>query len=51
MESRVLKTLEFDKIRALVAAHCTSSAGRSYMEKLVPSQYLRRSVRLLRRNR
>lgn len=47
METRVLKTLEFDKIRDLVAAHCTSSAGRSYMEKLVPVNDFKEVIRLL----
>ncbi|WP_342510869.1 endonuclease MutS2 [Sporosarcina sp. FSL K6-1522] len=47
MENRVLKTLEFDKIRDLVATHCTSSAGRSTMEKLVPVSEFEEVVRLL----
>ena len=47
MESRVLKTLEFDKIRALVAEHCTSTAGRSYIEKLTPVSNYEEVVRLL----
>jgi len=47
LETRVLKTLEFDKIRALVAAHCTSSAGRSYMEELTPVSDYDEVVRLL----
>ena len=47
MENRVLKTLEFDKIRELVAAHCTSSAGRSFMEKLVPVSDFNEVIRLL----
>ncbi|AXH99389.1 endonuclease MutS2 [Sporosarcina sp. PTS2304] len=40
MEKRVLKTLEFDKIIVQVAAHCTSSAGRTHVEQLVPSRNL-----------
>ncbi|HEX5563438.1 MAG TPA: endonuclease MutS2, partial [Sporosarcina sp.] len=47
MENRVLKTLEFDKIRDIVATHCTSSAGRTYMEKLVPVSDFQEVVRLL----
>ncbi|MFS0689058.1 endonuclease MutS2 [Sporosarcina sp. 179-K 8C2 HS] len=47
MENRVLKTLEFDKIRDVVATYCTSSAGRSYMEKLVPVSDFQEVVRLL----
>ncbi len=47
METRVLKTLEFDKVRELVAEHCTSSAGRSQMEKLKPISNFEEVVRLL----
>lgn len=47
METRVLKTLEFDKVRELVAEHCTSSAGRSQMEKLKPVSNYEEVVRLL----
>lgn len=47
MENRVLKTLEFDKIRDIVATYCTSSAGRTYMEKLVPVSDFQEVVRLL----
>ncbi|MGN7388247.1 endonuclease MutS2 [Sporosarcina sp. SAFN-015] len=47
MENRVLKTLEFDKIRDVVATYCTSSAGRTYMEKLVPVSDFQEVVRLL----
>ncbi|MCG7346428.1 endonuclease MutS2 [Sporosarcina sp. ACRSL] len=47
MENRVLKTLEFDKIRDIVATYCTSSAGRSYIEKLVPQSDYEEVVRLL----
>ncbi|WP_438311321.1 endonuclease MutS2 [Sporosarcina sp. FA9] len=47
METRVLKTLEFDKIRDLVAKHCTSSAGRSFIDKLVPVSDFSEVVRLL----
>ena len=37
MDPRVLKTLEFDKIRDGVTAHCTSVLGRSRISELVPS--------------
>jgi DNA mismatch repair protein MutS2 len=47
LENRVLKTLEFDKIRDIVATYCTSSAGRAYMEKLVPDSDFQEVVRLL----
>ncbi|WP_339250871.1 endonuclease MutS2 [Sporosarcina sp. FSL W8-0480] len=47
MENRVLKTLEFDKVRDIVATYCTSTAGRSYMEKLVPLSDFDEVVRLL----
>ncbi|MFD1927220.1 endonuclease MutS2 [Sporosarcina siberiensis] len=47
METRVLKTLEFDKIRDLVAKHCTSKAGRSFIDKLVPVSDFSEVVRLL----
>ncbi|MBO1910687.1 hypothetical protein J4G37_38590, partial [Microvirga sp. 3-52] len=47
MESRVLKTLEFDKIRELVAGHCTSTAGRSEIDKLTPVSNYDEVVRLL----
>lgn len=47
METRVLKTLEFDKIRDMVATHCTSFAGRSYIENLVPVSEFDEVVRLL----
>ncbi|MCG3089332.1 endonuclease MutS2 [Sporosarcina cyprini] len=47
MEKRVLKTLEFDKVRALVAGHCTSTAGRTHIEKLVPVSDYDRVVQLL----
>ena len=47
METRVLKTLEFDKIRDLVAAHCTSSIGRCQMEQLVPVSDFQEVIRLL----
>ncbi|WP_060204854.1 endonuclease MutS2 [Sporosarcina koreensis] len=47
MENRVLTTLEFDKIRDIVATYCTSSAGRTYMEKLVPVSDFQEVVRLL----
>ncbi|MFS0574935.1 endonuclease MutS2 [Sporosarcina sp. 179-K 3D1 HS] len=47
MESRVLKTLEFDKIRDIVSEYCTSSAGRSTVEQLVPVPNYEEVVRLL----
>jgi len=47
LENRVLKTLEFDKIRDMAATHCTSFAGRSYMEKLVPVSDFDEVVKLL----
>ncbi len=47
MESRVLKTLEFDKIRDMVAAHCTFSAGRSEIEQLTPVNDFEEVVQLL----
>jgi DNA mismatch repair protein MutS2 len=47
LENRVLKTLEFDKIREVVATYCTSSAGRTYMEKLVPVSDFEEVVQLL----
>ncbi len=34
---RALKTLEYYKIREEVGKHCTSSIGKSHIEKLVPS--------------
>lgn len=47
LENRVLKTLEFDKIREIVATYCTSSAGRSIIEELVPVSQYDEVVRLL----
>ncbi|MHA6259405.1 endonuclease MutS2 [Sporosarcina sp. CAU 1771] len=47
METRVLKTLEFDKIRELVAEQCTSSAGRTFMEALEPVSNFEEVIRLL----
>ena len=47
MENRVLKTLEFDKIRDIVSTYCTSIAGRAYIEKLVPVSDFQEVVRLL----
>jgi DNA mismatch repair protein MutS2 len=47
LENRVLKTLEFDKIRDMAATHCTSFAGRSYMEQLVPVSDFDEVVKLL----
>ncbi|WP_040228999.1 endonuclease MutS2 [Bhargavaea cecembensis] len=47
MDSRVLKTLEFDKIRDEVAGHCTSVLGRSRISGLVPSTDLGEVAALL----
>ncbi|ARK23690.1 endonuclease MutS2 [Sporosarcina sp. P37] len=47
MEKRVLKTLEFDKIIQQVSAQCTSKAGRTHVEQLVPSKSLEDVSRLL----
>lgn len=47
MDSRVLKTLEFDKIRDEVAGHCTSVLGRSRISGLVPSTDLAEVAALL----
>jgi len=44
---RVLKTLEFDKIRELAAKHCTSSIGRAHMDALKPATELSDVQRLL----
>ncbi|MER2061029.1 MAG: endonuclease MutS2, partial [Niallia sp.] len=37
MQDRVLKTLEFDKIKAQLMEHVSSSLGRNKVEDLVPS--------------
>ena len=37
MQDRVLKTLEFDKIKAQLIEHVSSSLGRDKVEGLVPS--------------
>jgi DNA mismatch repair protein MutS2 len=37
MQERVLKTLEFDKIKAQLIEHVSSSLGRNKVEELVPS--------------
>lgn len=37
MQERVLKTLEFDKIKAQLMEHVSSSLGRNKVEELVPS--------------
>lgn len=47
METRVLKTLEFDKVRFLVATHCTSSIGKEKVEQLVPVNDFHEVQRLL----
>ncbi|KXH87260.1 endonuclease MutS2 [Sporosarcina sp. HYO08] len=47
MEPRVLKTLEFDKIRGIVATYCTSSTGQALTEKLEPVRDYEEVVRLL----
>lgn len=47
IEKRALKTLEFDKVREQVANFCTSSLGRSHLDKLEPSIDFQEVVRLL----
>lgn len=47
METRVLNTLEYDKIIALVAEHSTFSAGAALIEKLTPEHQFETVVRLL----
>lgn len=47
MESRVLQTLEYDKIIALVAEHSTFSAGQALIEQLTPENNYETVVRLL----
>ncbi|KZE39953.1 recombination and DNA strand exchange inhibitor protein [Bhargavaea cecembensis] len=47
MEARVLKTLEFDKIRSEVTGHCTSALGRARIEELVPSHDIEKVRSLL----
>lgn len=47
MESRVLQTLEYDKIIALVAEHSTFSAGQALIEQLTPESNYETVVRLL----
>ncbi|NRK74426.1 endonuclease MutS2, partial [Salmonella enterica subsp. enterica serovar Typhi] len=37
MQERVLKTLEFDKIKAQLMEHVSSSLGRNKVEELIPS--------------
>lgn len=37
MESRVLQTLEYDKIRKLITEHTTFEAGRQLIEELLPN--------------
>lgn len=44
---RALKTLEYDKVRQLVAKHCTSSIGKSAIEELVPQTDFNKVVQLL----
>lgn len=44
---RVLKTLEFDKVRAQASKYCTSSLGRSLMDALKPSTELTEVQHLL----
>lgn len=47
MDSRVLRTLEFDKVLQQVAQQCTFPAGRSEMEKLIPNTDFETVERLL----
>ncbi|MEZ7170743.1 endonuclease MutS2 [Sporosarcina sp. OR05] len=47
METRVLKTLEFDKIREIVATYCTSTIGRDLLQKLEPVSDFNTVVELL----
>lgn len=47
MESRVLQTLEYDKIIELVAEHSTFSAGQALIEQLTPENNYETVVRLL----
>lgn len=47
MESRVLQTLEYDKIIALVAEHCTFSAGEDLIKQITPENDYENVVRLL----
>lgn len=47
MESRVLQTLEYDKIIGLVAEHCTFSAGEDLIKKIAPENDYENVVRLL----
>ncbi|MGG0644701.1 endonuclease MutS2 [Sporosarcina gallistercoris] len=47
MDSRVLRTLEFDKVLALAAQQCTFPAGRAEMEKLRPNTDFETVKRLL----
>ncbi|MBK3493512.1 endonuclease MutS2 [Viridibacillus sp. YIM B01967] len=44
---RALKTLEFDKVRAQVAAYCTCSLGKAVIDKLVPETDLVKVTQLL----
>lgn len=47
METRVLKTLEFDKIIEIVATYCTSTIGRDLLHKLEPVSDFNAVVELL----
>ena len=44
---RALKTLEYDKVRQLVAKHCTCSIGKSAIDELVPETDFEKVVELL----
>ena len=44
---RALKTLEYEKVRQLVAKHCTSSIGKSAIDELVPQTDFEKVVQLL----
>lgn len=47
MESRVLTTLEFNKVRSIVATYCSSNIGKDQMELLLPVSDYHEVVRLL----
>ncbi|MGE7020923.1 endonuclease MutS2 [Solibacillus cecembensis] len=47
IEKRVLKTLEFDKVREQVAAFCTNSIGKNAIDELVPETNFETVVELL----
>ena len=47
IETRALKTLEFDKVREQVAAFCTNSIGKQAIEELVPETDFETVIELL----